>query len=95
MTNFEKIKAMSKDELTEWIYENRRSVNLTEQALADWFCGLCVQETSKYPGDEQESQGQWCKFHGGRCMVGSQAMKPFTCEGTIRAWLDKEAVENG
>ena len=87
MTVFEKIKAMSIDEFTEWYTQN--CIHDNDPSITWWnetYCGQCESV------DQDGMEWGWCELNG-KCRYFQNMSHEPDCQEMVKLWLESECYE--
>ena len=94
MTNFESIKAMSIDQLTEWLAQN---ASWEDSPWAEWFdenyCSKCATEYGTMVDTGRKVKFAWCELHE-KCKFFPDLEDIPDDKEIIKMWLEVNYEEN-
>jgi len=91
MTNFEKIKNMTEDELAAWLAKYAMyDGSPWDASFAKRFCDKCPSITGYCPEAGRTMEFSWCELHDGKCKFCPEITDFPRDEDIIKVWFKQE-----
>lgn len=96
MTNFDKIKNMTENELAAWLAKRAMyDGSPWDTSFAERFCHNCPSITRYCPEVDRMKEFSWCELHDGQCKFFPEITDFLRDEDIIEMWLKQEAKQDG
>ena len=96
MTNFDKIKNMTENELAAWLAKRAMyDGSPWDTSFAERFCHNCPSITRYCPEVDRMKEFSWCELHDGQCKFFPEITDFLRDEDIIEMWLKQEAEQDG